>query len=55
MKNPDDWARIFKLHNCIGNDRFAKQVKAIQEDAINSKTIKSDKLPYKVVQHKFPS
>ena len=37
LKTPNDWAREFKLHNCIDNPRFAKQIRAIQENAINSK------------------
>lgn len=36
MNTPNDWARFFKLHNCINNPRFAEQVRLIQNDAINS-------------------
>lgn len=32
LKSPDDWARHFKLHSCIGNKKFAKQIKEIQEN-----------------------
>lgn len=35
-KTADDWAKQFKLHSCIGNQKFAEQVKAIQEDAVRS-------------------
>jgi len=30
MNTPDDWAREFKLHHCIGNKNFAKQIRKIQ-------------------------
>ena len=43
MKTPDDFAREFKLHNCIGNPRFAAQVRAIQEDALKSKPVNPPK------------
>jgi len=36
INTPDDWARIFKLHNCIGNKKFAEQVKQIQQNVIDS-------------------
>ena len=32
-KSSDEWAKIFKLHSCIGNKKFAEQVRLIQEDA----------------------
>ena len=36
MKTSDDHARDFKLHNCIGNKKFEKQVKSIQLDAFKA-------------------
>lgn len=36
MKSADDWARMFKLHSCVGNKKFAKQIEQIQADTIKS-------------------
>jgi len=33
IKTPDDWAREFKLHHCIGNKNFAKQIRRVQKEA----------------------
>lgn len=33
IKTPDDWAREFKLHHCIGNKNFAKQIRRVQREA----------------------
>lgn len=33
-KDGDFYARLFKLHHCIGNKHFAAQVARIQADAI---------------------
>ena len=33
IQHPDDWARKFKLHHCIGNKNFAKQIRQIQREA----------------------
>ena len=33
LKTPDQWAIHFKLHSCIGNKKFAKQIKEIQDNA----------------------
>ncbi len=34
LKSPDDWARHFKLHSCIGNKKFAKQIMEIRDNAL---------------------
>jgi len=34
MKTSDEWAKEFKLHSCIGNKKFQKQIKKIQDDII---------------------
>jgi hypothetical protein len=35
----NDFARLFKLPACINNERFARQVKIIQDNAIASVSI----------------
>jgi cell division protein FtsB len=34
MKDSNHYARLWKLHNCIDNPKFAKQVATIQADAV---------------------
>lgn len=36
VKTPDDWAREFKLHHCIGKKSFAKQILRIQLNVVES-------------------
>jgi hypothetical protein len=36
LKNSDHYARQFKLPACIGNRKFAEQVKTIQKEAIDA-------------------
>ncbi len=43
MNTANDWARIFKLHACIDNPRFAEQVHRIQADAILNELLTNDK------------
>lgn len=33
VKTPDEWAREFKLHHCIGNKKFAAQIRRVQKEA----------------------
>lgn len=34
LKDGNHYARVFKLHHCIGSESFARQVARIQSDAI---------------------
>jgi hypothetical protein len=36
LLSANEFARQFKLHNCVDNPRFAAQVKAIQENVISA-------------------
>ena len=36
MKTADEHAKAFKLHSCIGNKKFAEQIKQIQLDAFKA-------------------
>jgi hypothetical protein len=36
MKNGDYYARLFKLHHCVGSRKFAEQVAKIQADVIEA-------------------
>ena len=44
LKTPDEIARHFKLHNCVGNPRFAKQIEFIQDNAIQAEREKVKQL-----------
>lgn len=36
LKTPDDYARQFKLHHCIGNRKFAEQIQLVQKEAMEA-------------------
>ena len=42
LLTPDEIARLFKLHHCIGSKSFARQVKIIQGNAMAHEKAKKD-------------
>jgi len=50
IKHPDDWAREFKLHHCIGNKNFAKQIRRIQRETYEMARKHSDAEAKKVLK-----
>jgi len=50
IKTPDDWAREFKLHHCVGNKNFAKQIRKIQLEAYLAGYESDDQRAKKVIK-----